>query len=107
MGAEHTERTEPSAADKADAQRWAEISRECHPPHSFAHRLWAGTAKLLGGAAGMALGGVAGAIAFENPFGGLIGGAAGAYDGWEFAARYVDDAEQSDINACTVNTPLG
>jgi hypothetical protein len=55
----------------------------------------------------MALGGVAGAIAFEGPWGGIIGGAAGAYDGWEFAAHYVDDTEQSDINACTVTTPLG
>jgi hypothetical protein len=107
MGADHTERTEPSAADKADAQRWAEISRECHPPHSFAFRTFAAVTKLLGGAAGMAVGGVAGAIAFENPFGGIIGGAAGAYDGWKFAARYVDDAEQSAIDACTVSAPLG
>jgi len=107
MCADHAEQTDRSAADKADAQRWAEISRECHPPHSFAFRTFAVVTKLMGGAAGMAVGGFAGAIAFENPLGGIIGGAAGAYDGWELAAHYVDDTEQSDINACTVTTPLG
>jgi uncharacterized membrane protein len=105
MSADHLEKVNQSRGNEADAERWAEISRDCQPRHSFTWNTFEYTTKVLGAAAGLAVGGFAGAIAFENPISAVIGAAIGGYDGWSLAGRYVAKAEQDEIDACTLDPP--
>jgi uncharacterized membrane protein len=105
MCADHLERVNQSRGNEADADRWAEIARDCQPRHSFTWSVFEYTTKVLGAAAGGVVGGVAGAVAFENPITAVLGAAVGSYDGWKLAGRYVAKAEQDEIDACTVDPP--